>query len=86
MKTSLRPKAIIVGAGIMGIAYAKTLSERGYSVDVFERSEKASGSSIRNFGMVWPVGQPIGKLYNRAIKSREIWIDLCKAACVISMV
>ena len=80
MKTSLRPKAIIVGAGIMGIAYAKTLSERGYSVDVFERSEKASGSSIRNFGMVWPVGQPIGKLYNRAIKSREIWIDLCKAA------
>ena len=80
MKTSLRPKAIVVGAGIMGIAYAKTLAERGYSVDVFEKSEKASGSSIRNFGMVWPVGQPIGKLYNRAIKSREIWIDLCKTA------
>jgi FAD dependent oxidoreductase TIGR03364 len=80
MKISSQPKAIVVGAGILGIAYAKTLAARGYHVDVFEKSEKAVGSSIRNFGMIWPIGQPAGTLYDRAIKSRSIWIELCKSA------
>lgn len=80
MQKLSQPKAIVVGAGILGIAYARALKNQGYTVDVFERSVKASGSSIRNFGMVWPVGQPSGKLLNRAMKTREIWIDLCKAA------
>lgn len=52
MQKLSQPRAIVVGAGILGLAYARSLSLRGYSVDVFERSEKASGSSIRNFGMV----------------------------------
>lgn len=80
MKKQSQPKAIVVGAGILGLAYARSLKNRGYEVDVFERSVKASGSSIRNFGMVWPIGQPAGTLLNRAMKSREIWIDLCKSA------
>ena len=80
MKILSRPKAVVVGAGILGIAYAKTLAANGYQVNVFEKSEKAVGSSIRNFGMIWPIGQPSGVLYNRAIKSRSIWIDLCKSA------
>ena len=75
MKILSRPKAVVVGAGILGIAYAKTLAANGYQVNVFEKSEKAVGSSIRNFGMIWPIGQPYGVLYNRAIKSRSIWID-----------
>jgi len=80
MQKLSQPRAIVVGAGILGLAYARSLSLRGYSVDVFERSEKASGSSIRNFGMVWPIGQPHGRMLNRAMKSREIWVDLCKSA------
>lgn len=80
MQKLSQPRAIVIGAGILGLAYAKKLGEQGYAVDVFERSAKASGSSIRNFGMVWPIGQPSGKLLNRAMKSREIWIDLCRAA------
>lgn len=80
MQKLSQPRAIVVGAGILGLAYARSLSLRGYSTDVFERSEKASGSSIRNFGMVWPIGQPHGRMLNRAMKSREIWVDLCKSA------
>lgn len=80
MQKLSKPRAIVVGAGILGLAYARSLSLRGYAVDVFERSEKASGSSIRNFGMVWPIGQPNGKFLNRAMKSRQIWIELCKSA------
>lgn len=65
--------AIVIGAGILGLATARALAVRGYAVTVFERNEMATGASVRNFGMVWPVGQPEGTLYNRAIFSRNTW-------------
>lgn len=71
-----KPSAIVIGAGIVGLATARALSLKGYQVTVIERSGKAVGASIRNFGMVWPIGQPDGKLYNRALRSREIWKEV----------
>lgn len=67
--------AIVVGAGILGLATAKALAEKGYTVKVFERSQFSLGASVRNFGMIWPVGQPDGSLYNRAVRTKEIWLD-----------
>lgn len=75
-----QPTAIVIGAGIVGLAMARSLAVRGYKVSVFERNEKAVGASIRNFGMVWPVGQPEGKLYNRAMLSRSIWKEVLAGA------
>jgi hypothetical protein len=72
--------AIVVGAGILGMAIARALALKGYQVTIIERSQQSLGASIRNFGMLWPIGQPDGHLYNRAIRSREIWKEYLKSA------
>jgi FAD dependent oxidoreductase TIGR03364 len=72
--------AIVIGAGIVGLATARALVLKGFQVTVIERSGKAVGASIRNFGMLWPIGQPDGILYNRAIRSRNIWREIAVKA------
>jgi len=70
--------AIVIGAGIVGLATARALAIRGFKVTVIERNEKPTGASIRNFGMIWPIGQPDGYLYNRAIRSKSIWKEIAQ--------
>src|SRR5215470_17959926 len=70
---------IVVGAGIVGLAHAYAAAKRGYKVALFERTNPAVGASIRNFGQVWPVGK-YGPLFQRALKSREIWLEISHAA------
>ena len=72
-KAMPRGHVIVVGAGIAGLAMSRALSISGYKVTVIERNHAAVGASIRNFGMVWPVGQPSGELYETACRSRAIW-------------
>jgi FAD dependent oxidoreductase TIGR03364 len=73
-------KAIVIGAGIIGLATARALAARGVAVTVLERGPKAQGASIRNFGMIWPVGQPEGAMYEMAMSSRSIWEQIAKEA------
>jgi FAD dependent oxidoreductase TIGR03364 len=73
-------KAIVIGAGIAGLATARALALKGFSVKVFDRHQQATGASVRNFGMIWPIGQPAGKFYDRAARSRSIWKETCTQA------
>ncbi len=74
----MNKSAIVIGAGIVGLAMARALSLNDYRVTVIERSGHAVGASVRNFGMIWPIGQPDGKMYDRAIRSRSIWKEIAE--------
>lgn len=69
----------VIGAGIAGLAMAYHLAAKGKKVVVFERNSKAISASIRNFGLVWPIGQKAGAHYQRALKSRRTWKELAAA-------
>lgn len=75
-----RCDVLVVGAGIVGLAHALAAAKRGRRVVLLDRSSRATGASIRNFGMVWPIGQPPGPALKRALVSRRIWLE-CAEQC-----
>src|ERR1700691_2659336 len=66
----------VVGAGIIGLSCALAAVRRGLSVVVIERSPRALGASIRNFGFVTVTGQDAIGIWHRARRSCEIWNEL----------
>jgi FAD dependent oxidoreductase TIGR03364 len=75
-----RTDVAVVGGGILGLAHAYCFVRSGKQVVLFERGIRASGASIRNFGMIWPIGQPAGEMHALALRSRDIWLDALQAA------
>lgn len=80
MSDSRAYDVIIVGAGVIGLAQALQAAKRGLRVAIFERSPRAEGASVRNFGMIWPIGQPAGPRYEIARRSRDTWRQLAEDA------
>lgn len=69
----------IIGGGIVGLAHAYFAVERGLKVVLFERNQFSLGASIRNFGLIWPIGQN-PEFYGVAMKGRNAWTSLSTKA------
>ena len=72
----------VIGAGIVGIAHAWQAARRGRSVVLFERNPTAQGASVRNFGMILPLGAAPGKAHERAMRGLNLWRQLAAATGV----
>ncbi|WP_192181155.1 TIGR03364 family FAD-dependent oxidoreductase [Mesorhizobium amorphae] len=70
----------IVGAGIVGLAHALAAVRRGLSVVVIDRDAQANGASVRNFGFITVSGQERGQVWRRAMRSRDIWLEVAGPA------
>ena len=70
----------VVGAGICGLAHALAAARRGKRVIVIDRDAQANGASVRNFGFVTVTGQQAGECWRRAMRSKDIWIEVACAA------
>jgi FAD dependent oxidoreductase TIGR03364 len=75
-----RADIAVIGGGILGLAHAYVLARQGKRVVLFEKGNRAVGASLRNFGMIWPIGQPAGEMHAMALRSREIWLAALDAA------
>jgi FAD dependent oxidoreductase TIGR03364 len=80
MSTNRKADVAIVGAGILGLAHAYFAAKRGQKVVVFERTPRAQGASVRNFGMIWPIGQRAGIVQQTAMRSRQLWQEILDAS------
>jgi FAD dependent oxidoreductase TIGR03364 len=64
---------VVVGAGIAGLSHAIAAVERGLTVTIIDRDERAVGASIRNFGHACVTAQT-GELLELALVAREKWL------------
>lgn len=67
----------VIGGGIVGTAHAYHAAKAKQKVALFERNDRPVGATIRNFGMIWPIGQVPDRL-ERALRSRQHWLDLAE--------
>ena len=74
--------AIVIGAGIVGLALARALALRGGRVVVFERHERPVGASLRNAGAVWLLGVDDPQELDQARRARAVWREFCDEADV----
>jgi FAD dependent oxidoreductase TIGR03364 len=70
----------IVGAGILGLSCALAAARLGRRVVVIDRDAQANGASVRNFGFVTVTGQQQGDCWRRAMRSRDVWLEIASPA------
>ena len=72
---------IVVGAGVVGMGIALAAHKKGVKkILVIDRHQACTGASIRNFGFITITGLRQKLMQKRALRSRDIWLDLIKKA------
>ena len=71
---------VVVGAGILGLSCALAAARRNLNVLVIERSTRALGASIRNFGLITVTGQDPARVRSLAKRTRDVWVEVAAKA------
>ena len=74
--TSSTPKAVVVGAGVIGTWHALELLGAGFRVDHLDADAEPVGASVRNFGLVWVSGRRSGDELEVARRARARWEEV----------
>jgi FAD dependent oxidoreductase TIGR03364 len=74
--TPTTPKAVVVGAGIIGTWHALELIDLGFAVDHLDADPGPVGASVRNFGLVWVSGRRSGPELEVAQRARARWEEI----------
>jgi FAD dependent oxidoreductase TIGR03364 len=74
--TDTTPRAIVVGAGIIGTWHAFDLLEAGFAVDHLDADQAPVGASVRNFGLLWVSGRRSGHELDVAQRARARWEEI----------
>jgi FAD dependent oxidoreductase TIGR03364 len=74
--TRVAPKAVVVGAGILGTWHSLELLESGFAVEHLEADHAPLGASVRNFGLVWVSGRRSGPELEVALRARARWEEV----------
>jgi FAD dependent oxidoreductase TIGR03364 len=69
-------RAVVVGAGVLGVWHALELVRRGYQVQHLEADPAPTGASVRNFGLVWVSGRRSGEELEVAERARTRWEEV----------
>lgn len=64
----------------MGLSCALAAARRNLNVVVIERSTRALGASVRNFGLITVTGQDPESVWPLARRSRDIWLEVAARA------
>jgi FAD dependent oxidoreductase TIGR03364 len=81
--TSPEFDCLIVGRGILGLAHALAAVRHGLRTAVIDREARATGASIRDFGLLVVTGQEAGLARRRAWRSREVWAEIAGPAGIL---
>lgn len=73
---------IVVGAGMLGLAHAYHGARHGMKVLVLERSGKACGASVRNFGMLATIAHISGIDFERSKRTLRHWRNIAATSDV----
>jgi FAD dependent oxidoreductase TIGR03364 len=78
MTPAARPRAVIVGGGILGTWHAVHAVQAGFSVTHLEGDAGPRRASVRNFGLVWVSGRAAGAELALAQRARDLWQEVAE--------
>lgn len=77
----MKPSALILGGGLMGLATARELASRGYLVTLWEAGSLGGDASRASAGMIGPQSEALedDAYFEGTLQSRDLWPEFARS-------